>query len=232
MQSLGHGKYFYLVAKLYVFDLDGTLAETSQDIAVTLHEVWRERRIPALTDAQVIQFIGHGAAHLVKGCLRSSWGREPKPTEMDTTLQSFLDHYAQFPARFATTYAGVEALLVSLKPHDCCVLTNKPLAPALGVLDALGLSPYFAEVVAGDSGFGLKPSPAGLYYLMQKFGSQAADTCLIGDGTQDQQTAQAAGIKFYGFLGGIGKPNHLQPSASEEFFGTFADLAPRLAKNA
>jgi phosphoglycolate phosphatase len=220
------------VAKLYVFDLDGTLADTSQDIAVTLHEVWREMQIPQLTDSQVIRFIGHGARYLVAGCLEASWGRKPEASEIDPILHGFLERYARYPARYAQVFPGVEAVLRLLQPASCCVLTNKPMDPAMGVLQALRLASFFKEVVAGDSGFGLKPSPAGLHHLMEKWGSQPHETCLIGDGPQDQDTAKAAGIRFYGFLGGIGKPNPRQPSASEEFFGTFADLATLLKPSA
>jgi len=81
------------------------------------------------------------------------------------------------------------------------VLTNKPLGPAIGILEALGLRGFFSRVIGGDSDYGRKPDPAGLQALMMlALGDRIV---MVGDTPTDSMTAEAAGCPFvlarYGF---------------------------------
>lgn len=236
-EAFEHGEYFFEVAnsfaKLFVFDLDGTLADTSQDIAVTLQETWHDLGYGPIASETIISHIGHGAEHLIAACLLASLTEAQfEKTDKQVPLRRFLERYAAAPSRFAKPYAGVFDLLrglSALQPRPIlAVLTNKPETPAEGLLRDLQMRPYFAEVIGGDSGYGLKPGISGLQHLMQKFSCPAEKTCLIGDGPQDAEAAEKANIRFYGFLGGLGQLNPSRNSAQAHFFGTFPELSSLL----
>lgn len=239
-ESFDHGEYFFKVAKLFVFDLDGTLADTSQDIAVTLQETWAELGYTPVDAATVIGHIGHGAEHLITACLREntpeiSLQNPVDRNRIESAMRLFLRRYAAEPSRFAKPYEHVAEVLQTLAAnpnHRLAVLTNKPEAPAEGLLQALDMRRYFAALIGGDSGFGLKPDITGLRYLMRRFETTCDETCLIGDGPQDAEAAEKANIRFYGFLRGIGRIEKHHHSASAQFFDTFADLLPLLLPQA
>jgi phosphoglycolate phosphatase len=81
------------------------------------------------------------------------------------------------------------------------VLTNKPLGPSIGLLEALGLRGFFSRIIGGDSEHGRKPDPAGLRALMTLAPGDAI--VLVGDSPIDAKTAAAADCPFvfarYGF---------------------------------
>lgn len=218
------------MAKLYVFDLDGTLADTARDLASALQFAFAELRLPPPTDAEVLGRIGHGAKNLVQTSLRAVLGRDPEPTLLEPTLRLFLNRYDAFPVLHTQAYPGVIAALEKLSGTAKSVLTNKPEKPALAILERLALRPFFRDVIGGDTGYGLKPSPQGLAALMQRHQATPEDTVLIGDGPQDQEVSEKAGIRFVAFLGGFGAPEVL---LARRHSATFTDysLLPTLLES-
>jgi phosphoglycolate phosphatase len=88
-----------------------------------------------------------------------------------------------------------------LRRGPLAVLTNKPLGPSIGILEALGLRGFFTRVIGGDSEYGRKPDPAGLLALQAL--APAEQLVMIGDSPADWHVAQAANVPFvfarYGF---------------------------------
>jgi phosphoglycolate phosphatase len=99
-------------------------------------------------------------------------------------------------------YDGVvETLAIVLRRGPLAVLTNKPLGPSIGILEALGLRGYFTRIIGGDSELGRKPEPAGLLALQSL--APGDRLVMVGDSPADWKTAAAAGVPFvwarYGF---------------------------------
>jgi phosphoglycolate phosphatase len=216
------------VAKLFVFDLDGTLADTAQDLALALQVTLADLGLPVPSLEAVRQRIGNGARNLVAMSLKIALNAEPKGELLDSALDSFLRHYAAAPALHTTAYYGVAEVLAAFPNTNKVVLTNKPCQPAETILTVLKLRPYFSEVIGGDSGFGLKPSPQGLLHLMARHHAGRNETVLIGDGLQDQEVAQAAEIRFIAFLSGFGPGQTLIQRGATTTFSSFDQLAPLL----
>ena len=181
---------------LLVFDLDGTLIDSVGDLAVSANELVTTLGGRTLDQEEIAGMVGDGASVLVKRALSAS-GLDPDTPD---ALARFLQIYDRHLLDSTTAYPGTdEALLMASRRARMAVLTNKPLAPSLRILDALGLSRYFAAVIGGDGLHGRKPDPTGLRSLAE--GSPAV--MLIGDSPIDAQTAVAAGCAFawarYGF---------------------------------
>jgi phosphoglycolate phosphatase len=216
------------VAKLFVFDLDGTLADTAQDLAVALQATLADLGLPVPSHDEVIHRIGHGARNLVATSLKIALNAEPHRELLDSALASFLHRYEAASTVHTKAYPGVAEVLAAFPNTNKVVLTNKPIQPAEAILTALKLRPYFTEVVGGDSGFGLKPSPQGLQHLMAHHHAGLHETVLIGDGLQDQEVAKAAEIHFIAFLSGFGPAQTLVQRGATTTFSSFDQLVPLL----
>lgn len=184
--------------RLAVFDLDGTLVDSRTDLANATNALLEELGGRRLPDARVVDMVGEGAAVLVRRALAAA-GLDPgRPGALDRFLvlyqERLLDH--------TRPYDGIVESLQRIRV-PMAVLTNKPSAPTERILVELGLRPFFAAVIAGDSARGRKPDPAGLLHLAAQAGATPADTLMIGDSPIDLQTARRAGTRIclarYGF---------------------------------
>ncbi|MGD0546842.1 MAG: HAD-IA family hydrolase [Terracidiphilus sp.] len=220
--------------KLLVFDLDGTLIDSAQDLCnsvnATLTHVGRE----PLADEIVAGYIGDGAIMLMR---RALFG--PDATEVDEELlalayEFFLAYYHEHKLDNTYAYEGVlEALAALRQLHDhpakrMAVLTNKPVRPAQAICEALGLAPYFLHVYGGNSFPTKKPDPLGLRALMDEAGVLPAETVMIGDSQVDVETARNAGAWCIGCTFGLA-PESLEANPPDVLVDSPADWTAALS---
>jgi phosphoglycolate phosphatase len=197
--------------KLLVFDLDGTLIDSRQDLCNSVNATLENFGLPELTDDVIAGFIGDGAAMLIRRALAVP-GEIPGVVDEEFFQEAFayfLTYYRVHKLDFTTVYPGVMESLEFLKnlpdgsPRRMAVLTNKPVGPAVAICEGLGLSPYFFQVYGGDSFATKKPDPLGLVALMQEAGVTAEETLMIGDSEVDVQAARNAGVWSLGCTFGL-----------------------------
>jgi phosphoglycolate phosphatase len=186
------------VAVIIAFDLDGTLIDSARDLAESIGEMLQDYGAAPLPMAQVVQMVGEGAPLLVRRALKQS-KLQPSP---DEALARFLKIYDRRLMDHTRPYDGVaESLALALRRGPLAVLTNKPLGPSIGILEALGLRGFFSRIIGGDSDYGRKPDPAGLCSLQAL--APGDQIVMVGDSPADWQTAEAATVPFvfarYGF---------------------------------
>jgi phosphoglycolate phosphatase len=199
--------------KLLVFDLDGTLIDSAQDLCNSVNAALTNFGRKPLADAVVASFIGDGALMLVRRALEHEAeidGLPPVNEEfLNQAYQYFLDYYREHKLDFTYAYAGVLEALAALRqfhdgaPRTMAVLTNKPVRPAQAICEALGLAPYFLRVYGGNSFPAKKPDPLGLRTLMDEAGATPDQTVLIGDSHVDVLTARNAGVWSIGCTFGL-----------------------------
>ncbi len=185
-------------AGVVVFDLDGTLVSSVADLAAAANALAAELGGRALTLDEVVAMVGEGAAVLVRRALTAA-GLDP---ETPHATARFLELYDACLLDTTTLYPGMRAALDALDPLvPLAVLTNKPVAPAERILEALGVRGYFVEVIGGDGPWPRKPDPAGLNALRRH--GAGGPLLLVGDSPVDGATAARAGAAFvlaqYGF---------------------------------
>ncbi len=183
---------------ILVFDLDGTLIDSARDIADSVSEMLESYGAPAVPVAKVITMVGEGAPMLVRRALKQS-GIDPSPRE---ALDRYMQIYDRRMMDHTAPYDGIrEALALSVQRGPLAVLTNKPLGPSIGILEALGLRGFFTKIIGGDSDFGRKPDPRGLLSLQAL--APGDQLVMIGDSPADWKAAEAAAVPFvftrYGF---------------------------------
>jgi phosphoglycolate phosphatase len=201
--------------KLLVFDLDGTLIDSAQDLCNSVNATLTHFRCQPLSDETIAGFIGNGALLLLRRAFASARGAEDGATEEelpDGAYTYFLDYYRAHKLDFTYAYEGVQEALAALKQlHDqadgparaMAVLTNKPVHPARDICAALGLAPYFLNIYGGNSFATKKPDPEGLRTLMREAGARPDETVMIGDSQVDVETARNAGAWCVGCTFGL-----------------------------
>jgi phosphoglycolate phosphatase len=220
--------------KLLVFDLDGTLIDSAQDLCNSVNATLKEFRLGPLSDPTIAGFVGNGAPMLMRRSL--ALANDSASDRVDEELFSkayafFLQYYREHKLDFTYAYEGVlDALKALHELHDApggpsrimAVLTNKPVRPARGICEGLGLADYFLHIYGGDSFPVKKPDPLGLRSLMDETGVRPEETVMIGDSQVDVQTARNAGAWSLGCTFGFGPqslmntpPDVLVDSAAE-----------------
>ena len=220
--------------KLLVFDLDGTLIDSAQDLCNSVNAALGEYGLNPLPDPAIAGFVGNGAPLLMRRSLAMASNSTVDQVSEDLFNKAyafFLQYYREHKLDFTYAYDGVlDALRALHELHEApggaartmAVLTNKPVRPARGICEGLGLADYFLHIYGGDSFPVKKPDPFGLRSLMEETGARPEETVMIGDSKVNVETARNAGAWSLGCTFGFGiytlddhPPDVLVDSASE-----------------
>jgi phosphoglycolate phosphatase len=184
---------------LIVFDLDGTLIDSREDLAAAANATLVAFGHAPLPVDAVARMVGEGARVLVDRLFAA----RDAPLR-SRALEAFLRLYADRLVVHTHVYPGVPETIAELARRATLgVLTNKPRLHSDRLLQHFGLAPYMFRVIGGDAPLPLKPDPAGLAALMREAGVAPAGTLLVGDSWVDHETAVRAGVRIclarYGF---------------------------------
>jgi phosphoglycolate phosphatase len=175
-------------ARALVFDLDGTLVDSLDDIALHLNAVLVERGLPVRARDEVQEWVGHGAEQLVTHAV-------PDPADVTEALAAFRAHYRARPVVHTRVFDGLADVLDRLAPgRTLAVLSNKPHELTVAVVDALLRRWSFPVVVGMRAGKPHKPDPAALLGVAAELGIAPRDCVMIGDSEVDIATARAASV--------------------------------------
>lgn len=185
--------------RLLIFDLDGTLVDSRQDLSNSINAMLRNYHRGELPPEVIASYIGDGAPTLVRRSLgfRDDHDLAPKDEEfIEDALVFFLEYYREHKLDYTYVYSGVAEALkaISAPQRALTVLSNKPVNPSRAIVDALGLKSHFRAVYGGNSFETKKPDPLGVEMLCKEFGATAEQTVIVGDSAIDMQTARNAGI--------------------------------------
>jgi phosphoglycolate phosphatase len=213
------------LARLLVFDLDGTLVDSSRDIAAAVNAALARvspATAPLPLDA-ILSFVGEGAGLLIERSLRHAG----LGLSTEEVLSVYVDCYRERLLDTTRLYPGVEEALDALAGATLAVLTNKPGDMSRTILEGLGVASRFARVWGAGDVRSRKPDPAGLLGLMSELGASASETWMVGDSATDVGVARAAGARAAGVTWGF-HPAALLAAAPDRVLGLPAEFA-RLA---
>lgn len=187
------------MAALVVFDLDGTLVDSRQDLAASTNDVLATLGAGPVPIDVVGRMVGDGARALVQRALDHA-GCD---TNLDNALAEFHRCYAARLLETTRPYEGITEVLGALAGTRLAVLTNKPLEPTRRLLEHFGWAGTFERVVGGDGPFPRKPDAAGLLDVMRTCDAAPHETMMVGDSMVDVDVARRAGVHIcvaaYGF---------------------------------
>ena len=183
-----------------IFDLDGTLLNTLEDLATSVNYALKEFNFPERTIDEVRNFVGNGVRILMEKAV-------PKGTPNDVTEQClgvFKEHYKTHSAVKTKAYDGIIPLLEKLKVNNIktAIVTNKMQEAALIISKN-----YFGELIditiGQVDGLAQKPNPEGVFNAINKLGSDKEKCIYVGDSDVDCLTAHNAGLKVIGAAWGF-----------------------------
>lgn len=192
--------------RLLVFDLDGTLVDSKEDLARSVNHTMAALGLPVLPMRAICSFVGDGVTML----LRRAIGEE-RADRFPEARKVFLAHYREHLLDRTRPYPGV---LESLASHGAgyrlAVLTNKPIGMTHAILDGLFPPGTFREVRGGDSFATKKPDPEGLIDIMASEHASPEETLMVGDSSNDVRAGDAAGVATCGVTYGLGAHGFVQ----------------------
>jgi phosphoglycolate phosphatase len=214
---------FYAIQAI-VFDLDGTLVDTAEDLRAALSKLLGELGLRPIGANEIKNMIGDGVLKLVERGLVVANG---DPQQKDVLLPRFLEIYQENPATFTRCYPGVTETLEALRRKNfrLAVVTNKPVFATKKILEALSLAAFFPVVVGGDSVQQRKPHPAPLLEAARQLGVGVSQILMVGDNIHDVEAAHAAGMSCVAVSYGY---HHRPPSEfnADHLIDRFNDLLP------
>ncbi len=180
-------------------DLDGTMLDTAGDIAGGIDATLAALGLPPLGPSVIRGFIGQGVIHLIKSAWTASTGREPSEAQLLEGQAMFTREYARCLTRTTRFYPGALEGMNALRAAGftlTCV-TNKPARFTDPLLQAMGLTDYFALIISGDTLPVKKPDPGQLLHVARQLDVVPARLLVVGDSLHDLRAARAAGCPVF-----------------------------------
>lgn len=207
--------------KLCIFDLDGTLIDSEDDIATSVNCTLIEMGFPVREPVAIYGFIGGGVHNLLRMSLPADEGGL-----VDRAVEVFWERYREHLLDTTRPYPGVPEMLDELGGKArLAVATNKPLVHARLALEGLGLSGRFASIQGWRPGLDVKPDPAILRIAMEESGVGPEESVMIGDGMSDLMAARHARVKSCAVGYGYGSKEKLMCGQPDYFADTVADIS-------
>ena len=212
--------------KLLIFDLDGTLIDSRLDLIHSVNAMLRHLQRPELAGDVVASYVGDGAPMLVRRAL----GDPQDESVFTRALEYFLSYYRVHKLDHTHVYEGVREALAAIRssangtPRTMAVLSNKPVNPSRGIVEALGLGEFFASVYGGNSFPTKKPDPEGARAILKEAGANPEETLIVGDSAIDITTGRNAGLWTCGVTYGFA-PHTLQIAPPDVVLDTPQELA-------
>lgn len=211
--------------KLIIYDLDGTLVDTREDIALSANYMLTQMQAPQLPHDEIARYVGRGVFHLIKNCLKTDDQRQ-----IDKGIKIYRKYYGEHMLDHSKLYPGAKQTLQAFDSRKQVVLTNKPNPFSRELLEALGVAKYFSEIIAGDSNFPKKPDPAAIFAMQQRFDASSSETLFVGDSAVDIETARNAGVPIVVVTHGFSNETELKAARPDGIVKNFHQLTEWMSK--
>lgn len=211
----------YVGVRGVLFDLDGTLIDSRQDLATAVNLLRAEYGAAPLSLETVTSFIGDGARNLVRRALA-----DLPDIDVDVALPRFKQLYAAHMTDATQCYPGTHATLEAVRAAGirCAVITNKPEAATRSLLAHFALLPLMDMVIGGDTLPVMKPDPQALLYVAASWQLQPSQLIMVGDHYTDISAAHRAGMRAVYLRSGFGTIRDDQPDVILDDITQLLDL--------
>lgn len=214
---------------LLIFDLDGTLIDSKQDLVNAVNATRAHMGLGPLGSDTVSACVGNGAPVLIRRALGPAASEGDVHKALEFFLAWYRDHILDHTVLYPGMREALDALLASRV--TMAVLTNKPVRISRAILEGLGLGAHFRQIYGGNSFAHKKPHPIGVETLIQECAASRDGTVMIGDSAVDVQTARNARITACGVTWGF-QPESFGEHPPDLLIDSAADLAGLVSQGA
>jgi len=208
------------VYQAILFDLDGTLTNTLEDIAFAMNRALRMHGLPEHPVEKYRYLVGSGARKLAQRAVGE------RGDVMESVLKTYQAYYQEHNLDKTCPYEGVTELLEALQKQGVklCVFSNKPHADTCRVVEHFFPEVHFAAVRGQMEGVPVKPDPAGALAMAEALGVAPADFLYLGDTDVDMICARNAGMRPVGVTWGFRDEEELRAAGAERLIHHPMDL--------
>ena len=207
--------------RLVIYDLDGTLVDTAEDIVQAVNHAVTSLGHPALSGREIRAGVGSGVANLLGRCLKTD-----DKARIDAGVQLFREYYGAHLTDHSALYPGTRDVLEHFRGRTQAVLTNKPEPFAQDLVRALGIDGYFTQVIAADGRAPIKPDPSVIFALLKTHEVVPEAALMIGDSPIDIETGRRAGITTAIVSHGFSDEAQLRAARPDALVRDFPSLLP------
>ena len=204
--------------RLFIFDLDGTLVDTLEDITHSVNFTLGKLGRPLLHLDTVRQFVGDGTSVLLSRAL------DGHDDLLEQALGIYRVHQSRNLVVRSRLYLGVRETLEHFRSVPMVVVTNKAKEFSEPLLVELGIRPYFGMVIGADAGLPLKPAPDAFLKVLRDLAIPKERAVVVGDGTTDMLAGRSAGITTCAVTYGFRTEEELRRAGPDHVITTFAQL--------
>lgn len=181
--------------RLVLFDLDGTLLNTLDDLGAAVNDALKRRNFPLHTREEYMKMVGHGVRNLVKQALPADMQEDE--ALVDDTLADFKAYYTAHIDVFTQPYPGMQEVVGALHRNGVflAVASNKFQEGTESLVKKFFPDIPFVAVLGNRPGFPLKPDPEIVGEVLRKAGVSRQEAVLVGDSPTDMKTAANGGIE-------------------------------------
>lgn len=213
---------------LLIFDLDGTLVDSSGDLADATNATLQDLEKPTFDEKTICNWVGNGAKVLIARALSSNYNINPNLDEtlLNKALERFFHHYSNNTCIKTKPYSGVDNGLKQLKQAGfvLTLATNKPKQFVPTILQTLGWENLFTLTLGGDSLAEKKPNPTPLLHICQQLNIAPNQSYMIGDSKNDILAGKNANIDTLALTYGYNYGEDIRLHQPTQVFDNFDDL--------
>lgn len=198
-----------------IFDLDGTIAETTESMAKAGNIMLEEIGLKKRPVKEYKYFAGDGAKTLVERALKAA-GAETEEYFL-RAYKRYMELFEEYCMYKVEPIQGVPQVTKKMKERgiSIAVLTNKPHDEGVRVVESLFGSNYFDIILGQKEDMPKKPNPSGALYIAQKFNAAPSDCIYVGDTNVDMKTGKSAGMFTVGVLWGFRTKEELEKNHAD-----------------
>ncbi|MFN3605125.1 MAG: HAD family hydrolase [Leptonema sp. (in: bacteria)] len=191
-----------------IFDLDGTLIDSIEDLTDSLNFALKELNLPTFEVNQVKKFVGEGMESLIKNAIDSL---NENPEKIQQCYKIFYEHYEKNCTNKTKLFTGVQEFLKKNSNYQLGILTNKSEFFTIKILEHLQIRDFFSYVLTGDHPDYKKPNPYGIHKLLENWNLSNKEAILVGDHYTDIECAKNADINSIFAMYGYGYLKEIKP---------------------
>jgi phosphoglycolate phosphatase len=209
--------------KLIIFDLDGTLLDTIEDLANSVNYALQAHNFPTHPIEAYNFFIGNGVNKLIERALPAEYRNADTVSMLKV---DFIKHYFAHTDEFTKPYTGITELIEKLSKdgYQLAVASNKVHAATVELVNRFFPSIQFTAVLGQREGFPAKPNPAIVEEIIELAGVDKSEVLYVGDSGVDTATANSAKIRFVGVLWGFRPRKELEEIGATQFVENSTEL--------